>query len=119
MKYHLLLLLLTGMSILSATEITLTEAQFIREKNTTHSVKDGVFSLTMNGPSVYTPISFRMNVPADPELVCKFQYKLDYNGSAVDYVGVTFYQGKQASLYWNLQTSSGSAGTFILNEIGV
>lgn len=97
MKYHLLLLLLTGMSILSATEITLTEAQFIREKNTTHSVKDGVFSLTMNGPSVYTPISFRMNVPADPELVCKFQYKLDYNGSAVDYVGVTFYQGKQAS----------------------
>ena len=47
MKYHLLLLLLTGMSILSATEITLTEAQFIREKNTTHSVKNGVFSLTM------------------------------------------------------------------------
>ena len=80
---------------LFAAEIPLTESQFIREKNTTHSVKDGVITLSMNGSGVYTPVSFRLNQPADPELICKFQYRVIRNGAPIDYVGINFFQGKK------------------------
>ena len=84
MKYSLVPLFLFSLAALHAVEIPLTESQFIREKNTTHSVKDGVITLAMNGASVYTPVSFRLNQPADPELICKFQYRVIRSGAPID-----------------------------------
>ncbi len=97
-------LLFTG---LCAAETVLTEAQFIREKGMTHAVKDGAVSVTMNAPSVYTTINYRADFTADPAMVCKFDYRTIANGASVNYVGVTFYQGKK-SFFISVPSSSGT-----------
>ena len=66
------------------------------DKGTVYSVKEGVVSVTMKAPAVYTPVNFNLNMTATPNLVCKFEYRVIANGSSVNYVGVTFYRDRKS-----------------------
>ena len=54
------------------------------------SVRDGVFSATSRKPERYNTLTFRLNVPFRPELVCEFEYRVKPNGANLAYVGVNF-----------------------------